>query len=112
LTGKECVDPIFGRGEFGWRGVGNLVDPLARAKRQRHRLSLECGLASEQIGDRAARLAIAGGNRTCIEAGERADSDEAVIEQACVLANLFQHDELANFDAPCARLWFWQPRAF
>ncbi len=65
LTGKERIDPAFIRGEFGWRRIRNFVDPLARAQRQRHSLGLERRLASKQVGDDAARFAIAGGDRTC-----------------------------------------------
>jgi hypothetical protein len=65
---------------------------------------LEGGLAAEEIADRAARLALLGGDGVGIEPSEGAERDRAVVERLGVLPDLLEGDQLADLDVALARL--------
>ena len=112
LAAEERVQPGVGRREVLGRGVLDLLDPVADAEHQRHRLGLERGLAAEQVGDRAARLAVVGGDGVGVEPRERADGDRLTVEQLGVAPDLLEHLELAELHPAAARLVLGERRPF
>ena len=96
LGGEQRVDPRAGVGMVGGRGMLDLLDPVAGVERARHRLGLERGLAPEQVGDHAARLAVALGDGAGVEPRERADRGRAPVERLGVALDLLQRGELPH----------------
>jgi len=96
LAGEERIEPNVGGRKGGRIGEFDPVDPLARIERESHDLPLKGRLAAEQICDHSARLAVAGGDRTCVEAGERADRNRLIVECFCIAFYLLQRDKLAD----------------
>ena len=112
LAAEERVEPGVGVREVLGRGVLDQLDPVAHAEHQRHRLGLERGLAAEQVGDRAARLAVVGGDGVGVEPRERPDRDRVLVEQLRVALDLLEHHQLADLDVAAARLVLGQRRPF
>ena len=104
LAGEEGVDPVLGALEGLGRRVLDRAEQLGRVERQRHRRGLQRRLAAEQVGERAARLARAGGERVRVEPRERADGERAAVQRAGVVADALEDLELRELDVAAAGL--------
>ena len=104
FAGEERIHPFVGRRERGGVRILDPLDELPGVERQRHRLCLERGLASEQVRDGASGLPFARCDRPGVEAGERADGDRLLVEAARVGPNLLEHHTLSDLDVAPACL--------
>jgi hypothetical protein len=111
LAGEQSIEPLLGVGKVARSRILEVFDPVTRAERQRHRFSLEGSLASEQVADRATRLADSSCNGIGVETGKGADRKGVVVKRLGVLLDLLEGDELADLDVTLSRLVFGQRRA-
>ena len=98
LPEEQRVQPRLGAGEIARRRIGEAGDTVPRVQRVLHRRQLEPRLAPEDVGERAAGLALARRNRPGVEPRERPDGDGLILEEAGVEADLLQHRPLAELD--------------